>query len=60
MYFLALYKEISGEYIENHDIEIAKKALNIILGQDVEAFLIEVKQLSYRKPVVDEKIEVSP
>ncbi len=51
LYLLALYEEVSGKKLGDepqNDIILAKKLLNGILGQSIESFLLEIKNLTYR------------
>ncbi len=51
LYLIALYEEISGKKLGDDpikDILLAKKLLKDVLGQSIESFLIEIKNLSYR------------
>ncbi|MHA2335611.1 MAG: hypothetical protein ACXAEU_26505, partial [Candidatus Hodarchaeales archaeon] len=61
LYFLALYEEITGSLLGKNlekDIPITKKILTNIIGQMVDKFLIDVKNLSYRRPeIIEESVE---
>ncbi|MFX1366914.1 MAG: ATP-binding protein [Promethearchaeota archaeon] len=51
LYLLALYEEVSGKKLgddPNKDIILSKKLLNDVLGQRIESFLMEIKNLAYR------------
>ncbi len=51
LYLLAFYEEISGKKLgdePNKDIILAKKLLKDVLGQGIESFLLEIKNLPYR------------
>lgn len=51
LYLLALYKEVTAKNLGDdpqQDILIAKKLLNDVLGQRIESFLMEIKNLAYR------------
>lgn len=55
LYFLALYKEITGHPLTEtrNGIILAKSSLTDVLGQDVDQFLDEIANLGYRKPMLD-------
>jgi len=62
LYLLALYKEITGMNLgdtHQNDLQIAKEALSFIIGQPVEKFLAEIKNLAYRRTKIEGEV-ISP
>ena len=56
LYLLALYEEITGKKLGSNrakDLPVAKKLISYVIGQPVESFLKEVKNLAYRKSELD-------
>ena len=52
LYLLALYEEITGSKLGSNrskDLHIAKNLISSIIGQSVESFLTEIKNLVFRK-----------
>jgi len=52
LFLLALYEEITGSKLGDNpqnDIITAKKIISTIIGQDLNNFLLEIKNLSYRE-----------
>ena len=52
LFLLALYEEITSEFLGSNskiDLIFAKKLLSNIVGQDIDRFILKIKDLAYRE-----------
>lgn len=59
LFLLALYEEITGEPLgrKDTDVNIAKKIISDIIGQDINSFLLEIKNYPFRGGEPPESME---
>lgn len=56
LYLLALYEEITGKKLGNNpseDITIAKTLLSTIVGQNIDQFIVNIENLSFRRATIE-------